>query len=57
MVISHPLGKSFVHSLSGNISFHLDEFPKKSEAESLFKPFGFEIETFIDDPELYIRFP
>jgi hypothetical protein len=25
-----------------------------SEAEGLLKPFGFEIETFIDEPELYI---
>jgi SAM-dependent methyltransferase len=54
MVISHPLGKSFVHSLRGNASFHLDEFPEKPEAESLFEPFGFTIETFIDEPELYI---
>jgi ubiquinone/menaquinone biosynthesis C-methylase UbiE len=55
MVISHPLGKSFIHSRSEwKASFPLDDFPEKSEAESLLKPFGFEIETFIDEPVLYI---
>lgn len=55
MVISHPLGKSFIHSRSEwKASFPLDDFPEKLEAESLLKPFGFKIETFIDDPELYI---
>ena len=32
----------------------LDDFPEKSEAKGLFKPFGFQIETFIDESELYI---
>ena len=54
MVISHPLGKSFIHSRSARACFPLDKFPEKPEAESLFEPFGFEIETFIDEPELYI---
>ena len=54
MVISHPLGKSFIRSLSVRASFPLDEFPEKPEAVRLFKPFGFEIETFIDEPKLYI---
>jgi len=54
MVISHPLGKSFIDSRSAKVSFPLDPFPEKDEAVSLFKPFGFEIETFIDEPELYI---
>jgi len=54
MVISHPLGKSFIRSLSVRASFPLDEFPKKTEAVRLLKPFGFEIETFIDEPKLYI---
>lgn len=54
MVISHPLGKSFIHPLSANASFPIDEFPEKPEAEGLLKFFGFEIETFIDEPELYI---
>jgi ubiquinone/menaquinone biosynthesis C-methylase UbiE len=54
MVISHPLGKSFIRSLSAGAPFPLDDFPKKSEAERLFTPFGFEIETFTDEPKLYI---
>ena len=54
MVISHPLGKSFIHRLSAGNPFPLDDFPEKSEAENLFEPFGFEVERFIDEPELYI---
>ena len=54
MVISHPLGKSVIHSRRAKAGFPLDEFPEKPEAEGLFKPFGFEIETFIDEPDLYI---
>jgi SAM-dependent methyltransferase len=54
MVVSHPLGKSFIHSLSAATPFPLDEFPDRPDAQGLFKPFGFEIETFIDEPELYI---
>ena len=52
--ISHPLGKSFIRSLSVRVSFPLDEFPEKIEASKLLKPFGFEIETFVDEPKLYI---
>jgi ubiquinone/menaquinone biosynthesis C-methylase UbiE len=54
MVISHPLGKSFILSLKECVPFPLDEFPNKKEAAALLNPFGFEIETFIDEPELYI---
>jgi ubiquinone/menaquinone biosynthesis C-methylase UbiE len=54
MVISHPLGKSFIRTRSAWAAFPLDDFPEKTEAERLFKPFGFEIETFIDEPMLYI---
>ncbi len=54
IVISHPLGKSFIRSLKEVVSFPLDEFPEKTEAGALLKPFGFEIDTFIDEPELYI---
>jgi ubiquinone/menaquinone biosynthesis C-methylase UbiE len=54
MVISHPLGKSFIRSMRERASFPLDAFPEKPEAESLFRPFGFGIETFIDEPSLYI---
>lgn len=54
LVISHPLGKAFISSLKGSMPFTLDDFPEKPEASALFKPFGFKIETVIDEPELYI---
>jgi ubiquinone/menaquinone biosynthesis C-methylase UbiE len=54
LVISHPLGKSFVRSMRERASFPLDACPEKPEAERLLRTFGFEIETFIDEPKLYI---
>ena len=54
IVISHPLGKAFILSLKDVTPFPLDEFPEEPEAGALLKPFGFEIETFIDEPGLYI---
>jgi SAM-dependent methyltransferase len=54
IVISHPLGKAFILSLKNGVPFPLDEFPEELEAAALLKPFGFEIETFIDEPKLYI---
>jgi len=54
LVISHPLGKAFITSLKNSMPFALDDFPEEPKASALLKPFGFEIETFIDEPELYI---
>lgn len=54
LVISHPLGRAFILSLRREAPFPLDEFPEKLEACALLKPFGFDIETFIDRPKLYI---
>jgi SAM-dependent methyltransferase len=54
MVISHPLGKAFVKILMRNAPYPLDEFPDKEDAKILFRPFGFNIHNFIDEPELYI---
>ncbi len=54
LVISHPLGKSFVKKLQRTAPYPLDEFPDKSEAENLLQPFGLDIQTFVDEPELYI---
>jgi ubiquinone/menaquinone biosynthesis C-methylase UbiE len=54
MVISHPLGKSFVDSLKEKSPFPLDDFPEQPEAETMLRPYGFEIEKFIDEPKLYI---
>jgi ubiquinone/menaquinone biosynthesis C-methylase UbiE len=54
IVISHPLGKAFILSLKDSTPFPLDEFPEEQEADALLKPFGFEIEAFIDESRLYI---
>ena len=54
MSVSHPLGKTFIHSLRKTSPFPLDDFPEKSEATDLLAPYGFDIQTFIDEPELYI---
>lgn len=54
MVISHPLGKAFIKKLKRNAPYPMDEFPDQPQAENLFRPFGFKIQNFIDEPELYI---
>jgi len=54
MVISHPLGKSFIELLKEKSPFPLDDFPEKSEAEILLEPYGFDITDFVDEPKLYI---
>jgi len=53
-VISHPMGKSFVDLLRKGSPYPLDDFPDRPEAENLFKPYGFDIKKFVDEPELYI---
>jgi len=54
MVISHPLGKSFINQIKEEVPFSLDDFPDKAEAENLLGPFGFTVKRFIDEPQLYI---
>ncbi|MBW1902776.1 MAG: class I SAM-dependent methyltransferase [Deltaproteobacteria bacterium] len=54
MVISHPMGKSFIDLLKDRAPFPLDDFPGKSRAGKLLRPFGFEIGGFVDEPKLYI---
>jgi len=54
MVISHPMGKSFIDSIRDQTTFPLDDFPGRAKAAMLLKPFGFEIKGFVDEPELYI---
>ena len=54
LVISHPLGKAFIVSLQKRTAYPLDEFPGETEAGALLKPLGFDIEAFVDEPELYI---
>ncbi len=54
MVISHPMGKSFIDKLREGTPFPLDDFPEEPEAETLLAPYGLEITTFVDESELYI---
>ena len=54
MVISHPMGKAFVHKLKENAPFPLDEFPEKSEAGLLFNSYKLDVKAFVDRPKLYI---
>jgi SAM-dependent methyltransferase len=54
LVISHPMGKSFIDLLKEKSPFSLDDFPNKAEAQSLFEPYGFKIEAFRDEPHLFI---
>ena len=54
LVISHPLGKSFVDLIRKGTPYPLDDFPERDEADALFRPFGFGIERFVDEPEFYV---
>jgi len=54
MVISHPMGKSFIDALKEKSPFPLDDFPEQPEAERLLEPHGFEIQRFVDEARLYI---
>ncbi|MCF8049590.1 MAG: class I SAM-dependent methyltransferase [Desulfobacterales bacterium] len=54
LVVSHPLGKRFVDTLRKSSPFPLDDFPEKSEAKRLLAPYGLALQTFVDDPVLYI---
>ncbi len=54
MVISHPLGKSFIEALRETVPFPLDDFPEKSRAQTLLEPYGFVLKSLIDEPELYV---
>jgi ubiquinone/menaquinone biosynthesis C-methylase UbiE len=54
LVISHPLGKSFIGVIRKGTPFPLDDFPERADAESLLRAFGLAIEDFFDEPELYL---
>jgi trans-aconitate methyltransferase len=54
LVISHPMGKSFIDFLKKSSPFVLDDFPEKSEAETLFSPYGLAIQVFVDEPKIYV---
>ena len=54
LVVSHPLGKKFVDILKKTAPFPLDDFPLEADAKDCLDPHGFEINMFVDQPELYI---
>ena len=54
LVISHPMGKSFIDHLKSQSPFPLDDFPERLQAGALLQPHGFEIQEFVDEPQLYI---
>lgn len=54
LVVSHPLGKSFIDRIREGTPFPLDDFPGKADAETLLRPFGFAVKSFVDEPELYV---
>ena len=54
LVISHPLGKSFIEVIKKSTPFPLDDFPERADAEALLRAFGFAIKDFFDEPELYL---
>jgi SAM-dependent methyltransferase len=54
IVISHPMGKSFIELLKTKSPFPLDDFPEKSDAETLLEPYRFKVQEFIDEPEIYV---
>ena len=55
VVISHPMGGSFINFLQEKVPFPLDGFPEnKTVAKSLFEPYGFKISGFVNEDNLYI---
>jgi len=44
----------FIDTLKKNAPYPLDDFPDASEAQQLLAPYGFDIQSFVDEPELYI---
>jgi len=54
LIISHPMGKSFIDMLKTKSPFPLDDFPSHEEAIKTLKSFGFKITKFIDENKLYL---
>ena len=54
LVISHPLGRSFIVELKQHTPFHLDLLPDELEARDLLEPHGFEIVEFRDEFAFYL---
>jgi ubiquinone/menaquinone biosynthesis C-methylase UbiE len=54
VVISHPMGKAFIDTLKNHSPFPLDDFPDDATARTYFRPYGFEVVTFIDETQFYL---
>jgi SAM-dependent methyltransferase len=55
LIISHPLGRSFVAVLKQKVPFPLDDFPSdESEARELFAPYNLQVSLFVDQEKLYV---
>ncbi len=54
LVISHPLGRSFIAELRQHAPFHLDLLPDEAELRNLLDGFDFEIVEFRDEYAFYL---
>ncbi len=54
LVISHPLGRSFIAELKQHTPFHLDLLPDEVEARDLLERHGFEMVEFRDEFAFYL---
>ena len=55
VVISHPMGRGFIEVIKDKMPFPLDDFPvDEITANDLFADYGFEVESMIDEKDLYI---
>ena len=55
IVISHPMGSSFIGLLQEKVPFSLDDFPEdETVAMSLFSPYGFKVSDLVKEDNLYI---
>jgi len=55
VIISHPMGISFIRFLQEKMPFPVDNFPEnKTMAKALFAPYGFHVSDFVSEDKLYI---
>jgi len=54
LVISHPMGRAFIERLKKSVPFPLDDFPRRNQARKMLANYGFAVESFVDEEELYI---
>jgi len=55
IIISHPMGSSFIDFLQEKVPFPLDDFPEdEATARILFGPYGFKVANLVKEENLYI---